>query len=166
MSRTNQTAFDSQTTVNATLSIPVVNLASNYGKDQSKESDRSIYSNSMTGVDRTLEDYFELRSRKKSAGKFDLNTLYPSTTNKNVELGILERFIIRTTEADGTIHEDPTKIWLNVETNYGANIVTGEALFGMILRMIGGLVDITVTEGVTTVDYSRLDQLLRGDTIK
>lgn len=166
MSRTNTTAFDSQTTVNATLAIPVVNLTTNYGKDQSREADKSVYSNSMSGVDRTLQDYFELRSRKKPAGKFDLKTLYPSTTNTNVELGILERFIIRTTEADGTVHEDPTKVWLNVETNYGANIVTGEALFGILLRMIGGLVDITVTEGVTSIDYSRLDQLLRGDTIK
>jgi hypothetical protein len=166
MSRTNSTAFDSQSTVNATITVPVVDLANNYGKDDSKKEDESTYANSMAGVDRTLLDYISIRSRKKAAAKFDLKPLYPSTSNSNIEIGVMERFILRTTETDGTVHEDPTKIWFNLETNYGANIISGQEAFALMLRALTMLVDITVTEGVTSIDYTRLDQMLRGSTAK
>lgn len=170
MSRTSTTAWDSQTTQNVTLAVPVVDVVQDYSileRDVQKGS--TILSNIDSAPD--LQEFITYKYSDASEITMNakLKAINPPTTKDGYVFSIKDEWIQRTTETDGTTHDDPTSIWLTFKTTRGANYADGSNLLPLVVRLLGIVAPVIASSNskndpTYTLDSELLDRLLHGVT--
>jgi hypothetical protein len=157
MARTSVTAFDSQTTENITLALPKIAVSTNYTVIKDDAGDTAI-SNITSDVDLPEQISFKYSSIEQVNSS--LKATNKPTTKGGYQIIIRDEFIQRTTETDGTVHDDPVSCYITFRTTRGANITSGAAVAGYINRVLSA----ALMQTGTTTSTTYLDRLMRGAT--
>lgn len=171
MSRTTVTAFDSQTKQNVTLEIPAINLASDYSILERDVTSGSTVLSNIT-ADPSLQEFISYKygNINKVSVHPKLKAVYEPSTKDGYQIVAKDEWINRTTETDGTIHDDPEAIYVVYKTTRGANIVDGEDVLGRLIRLVGVAAKVKAASNAkandTTyeLDPDMLDRLIHGVT--
>jgi hypothetical protein len=157
MARTSVTAFDTQTTENVTLALPKISVSTNYAVTKDAAKDTTI-SNITSDVD--LQEEINFRYSDIEKVNTSLKAVNAPTTKAGYQIIIRDEFIQRTTETDGTVHDDPVACYITFRTTRGANIVSGANIASIINRVLSAA--LMQTGDTTSTTY--LDRMMRGAT--
>lgn len=157
MSRTSVTAFDSQTTESVSMTLPVIAVSDNYTVIRDAAKDTAI-SNIQSLVDLPEEISFKYSDIEKV--NTSLKATNKPTTVGGYQVIIRDEFIQRTTEPDGTVHDDPVSCYVTFRTTRGANITSGAEVAAIINRVLSACL-MQTGESIST---TYLDRLMRGAT--
>lgn len=158
MARTSSNPFDGQSIIEVTLDIPKVDMTANYAVT-SDAAGRTEITNVSSGIDMTEKVTFNYQ--QTTPNNFDVNPVYPKTTKSGFKVSITDAFVRRTVNDDGTINDDPMKVWFSIEAPKGANLASGDDLYTLCLSRILAFAMMQTGE---TPDDSFLDRLMRGAT--
>lgn len=165
MSRTTVTAFSNATTQNVTLAIPVVDIAQDYSI---LERDVANGSTTLSNIssDPNLQEFISYKYGpiKDVQVHEMMKPVNDPTTKDGFQMVAKDEWIARTTETDGTVHDDPESIYLVYKTTRGANVVDGADVLSRVLRLLGAAAPVKGSSGSYSLDSDMLDRLLHGVT--
>lgn len=167
MSRTTVTAFDNATKKSISLQIPVVDIAQDYSiLERNTEAGQTVLSNISS--DPTLQEFisYGYGSLKEVRVNPKMVPVYPPTTEDGFQFVIKDEWIERTTETDGTVHDDLCQEYHVFKTTRGANYVDGTDILPRFLRNLGIAASVveSSTPGTYELSTDTLDRLLHGVT--
>lgn len=169
MSRTTITAFDNQTSQNVTLQIPVVDLAQDYSiLERDVQAGATVLSNIAS--DPALQEFisYKFTDLKSVSVHPKMKAIYEPSTKDGYQIVAKDEWINRTTETDGTIHDDPEAIYVVYKTTRGANITDGDDVLGRLIRLVGVAAKVVASQALGdptyTLDSDMLDRLIHGVT--
>lgn len=158
MARTSVTPFSSQGSASLELSVPKLEMGTNYAVVDDSAGQTVI--KNITSSDPTLDERITFRYQEAKAQDWNLARVNPRTSNSGYSFTIQDAYIQRTTEDDGTIHDDPVKLSLMFTAPRGSNILTGNDIDAIIMRLLGAY----KLQSGSTASNSAIDRLMRGAT--
>lgn len=170
MSRVTTTAFDSQTTQNVTLAIPVVDLSTDYSiLERDITAGSTVLSNISS--DPNLQEFisYKFGNIKEVSVHPKMKAVNEPTTKDGYQIVAKDEWIARTTETDGTVHDDPESIYVVYKTTRGANVVDGSEVLSRVLRLLGVAAKVKAASNAKNdvtyeLDPDMLDRLIHGVT--
>lgn len=158
MARSSVTPYSSQTSATLELSVPKLDMAVNYAVVE--DGAGATVLKNITSADPSLEERISFKYSEKRAQDYSMQRVNPRTSNLGYQFVVSDAFIQRTTEDDGTVHDDPVKAWFVFEAPRGSNIITGDNVDAIIMRLLGAY----KLQTGSTASNSALDRLMRGAT--
>jgi hypothetical protein len=158
MARTSTTPFSSQTTATLELAVPKLDMGTNYAVTEDG-SGQTVIKN-ITSAEPTLEERITFKYTENKAQDWNLQRVNARTSNLGYTFSITDAYIQRTTEDDGTIHDDPVKVQLLFTAPRGSNIITGNDIDAIVMRLLGAY----KLQTGSTASNAAIDRLMRGAT--
>lgn len=165
MSRTTVTAHDSDTTQNVTIAVPVVDIQNDYSILERNVADGETVMTNI-GSDPSLMELISFKQGplKEVFVHDKLEAIYPPSTVNGYQIVAKDEWIARTTETDGTVHDDPESIYILYKTTKGANVVDGSDVLSRVIRLLGVAAPVKSSGGSYVLDSDMLDRLIHGVT--
>lgn len=172
MSRTSTEGWDNQQEEYVNLKLPIVNWSkySKYSVEAPNKNTNSCLIKNVTAyatdsLDESVS--FDYRNLDSVSG-MGLKKLYKPSTKNGFEFTVSDKFVRRTIDSYAeTPAEDSVQVSLMVKAPNGSNIISGTDVLGMILHMLGFVVEIENVSGsyVIKEDQQILSSLLSGGVV-
>lgn len=158
-------AFDNQTLVSRTFSVPALDVAANYSRLGEGESDKGETAIKNLNGPTSLQELvsFKYEPRNKVTTHRSIKQAYPSLDKRGYQFVVKDQWYERHTEADGSIHDEPVVAYLVVQTTMNSSVQTGEDVASVGMRVVGSL--LTQGDSDDPISYVMADRLIHGSTV-
>lgn len=163
------TPFDSLDTVTAQLTLPALDIASNFfpvdavtspnGKNNTKRNENNFIIK-KNGAQSVIISYKTFDVDKVSTSK-DLKQVYPSVAKKGTGFQFKTEYYVRNTEGE-VISDEPVVALTQVYKSNGCPVNTGTLVLQAICNHLASA--LTLGDDEAGVDTTQLDRLVNGGT--